>query len=166
MAENQPGKSEFTIRLRQIVESTTQDFCQFLVVFSDSQTDERSTRCVSAGRACEFADPSIPLRDRKATCLPGEQQPWIISQDAPPVTLMVNSPFGKSVEPFDCLGLDMTLRSRELLHYCKRKPCSIDLAASLTSLVHNSHDSADLVLSKASRNMYVPYHPSLSPGLP
>ncbi|EXK28367.1 hypothetical protein FOXG_20189 [Fusarium oxysporum f. sp. lycopersici 4287] len=102
------------------------------------------TRCVSAGRACEFADPSIPLRDRKATCLPGEQQPWIISQDAPPVTLMVNSPFGKSVEPFDCLGLDMTLRSRELLHY-----------------FHNSHDSADLVLSKASRNIFssVAQHP-------
>ncbi|KLP03393.1 uncharacterized protein FFB20_02172 [Fusarium fujikuroi] len=102
------------------------------------------TRCVSAGRICDFADPGIPLRDRKAICLPGEQQPWIISQDAPPVTLIVNSPFGKSVEPFDCLGLDMTLRSRELLHY-----------------FHNSHDSADLVLSKASRNIFssVAQHP-------
>ncbi|KAF5237871.1 hypothetical protein FANTH_10585 [Fusarium anthophilum] len=84
------------------------------------------TRCVSAERTCEFADPSIPLRDRKAICLPGEQQPWIISQDTQPVTLFANSPFGKSVEPFDCLGLDMTLRSRELLYY-----------------FHNSHDSAD-----------------------
>ncbi|KAI1022361.1 hypothetical protein LB505_007279 [Fusarium chuoi] len=102
------------------------------------------TRCVSTRRICEFADPSIPLRDRKAICLPGEQQPWMISQDVPPVTLMVNSLFGKSVEPFDCLGLDMTLRSRELLHY-----------------FHNSHDSADLVLSKASRNIFssVAQHP-------
>jgi hypothetical protein len=78
-----------------------------------------SARCAGAERTCEFGDPGLPMRDRKAIFLPGEQQPWIIAPDSPPDTLIVNSPLGKSVEPFDCLGVDMSFRSRELLHYCK-----------------------------------------------
>ncbi|UZP38612.1 hypothetical protein NXS19_006428 [Fusarium pseudograminearum] len=101
-------------------------------------------RCISAGRDCEFADAELPLRDRKAVFLPGEQAPWVIDSSSPPVTLVVDSPFAKSVEPFDCLGLDMSLRSRELLHY-----------------FHHSHDSSDLILTKASRNIFtsVAQHP-------
>ncbi|XEV03128.1 hypothetical protein FSHL1_008415 [Fusarium sambucinum] len=94
------------------------------------------TRCINAGRNCEFADTELPLRDRKASFLPGEQAPWVVSSNSPSMALVVDSPFAKSVEPFDCLGLDMSLRSRELLHY-----------------FHHSHDSSDLVLAKASRNI-------------
>ncbi|KAF4988101.1 hypothetical protein FGRMN_9967 [Fusarium graminum] len=86
---------------------------------------------------CEFSEPSLPLRDRKAVFLPGEQQPWIIIPEEPASTVTFHSPLSKSVDPFDCLGLDMSLRSRELLHY-----------------FHHSHDSSDLVLSKASRNVF------------
>ncbi|KAF0635538.1 hypothetical protein FPSE5266_08454 [Fusarium pseudograminearum] len=101
-------------------------------------------RCISAGRDCEFADAELPLRDRKAVFLPGEQAPWVVDSSSPPMTLVVDSPFAKSVEPFDCLGLDMSLRSRELLHY-----------------FHHSHDSSDLILTKASRNIFtsVAQHP-------
>ncbi|KAF5668387.1 hypothetical protein FHETE_5323 [Fusarium heterosporum] len=71
------------------------------------------TRCVAAGRMCEFSEPSLPLRDRKAVFLPGEQQPWIVIPEEPAGTLIAHSP-----------------------------------------LVHHSHDSSDLVLSKASRNIF------------
>ncbi|KAG8672377.1 hypothetical protein FPOAC1_005644 [Fusarium poae] len=102
------------------------------------------TRCTSAGRDCEFGDAELPLRDRKAVFLPGEQAPWVVSSSSPSATLVVDSPFAKSVEPFDCLGLDMSLRSRELLHY-----------------FHHSHDSSDLILTKASRNSFasIAQHP-------
>ncbi|RGP77212.1 hypothetical protein FLONG3_4727, partial [Fusarium longipes] len=102
------------------------------------------TRCINAGRHCDFADPELPLRDRNAIFLPGEQAPWAVDTIGPPVTLLVGSPFAKSVEPFDCLGLDMSLRSRELLHY-----------------FHHSHDSSDLILTKATRNIFtsVAQHP-------
>lgn len=125
-----------------------------------------SARCISAGRDCEFADAELPLRDRKAVFLPGEQAPWVIDSSSPPMTLVVDSPFAKSVEPFDCLGLDMSLRSRELLHYCKCESCYTPLLAPLISSVHHSHDSSDLILTKASRNMYVPplvYPSQISP---
>ncbi|RFN45598.1 hypothetical protein FIE12Z_10152 [Fusarium flagelliforme] len=100
-------------------------------------------RCRNAGRDCEFADPELPLRDRKGIFLPGEQAPWVIESDTP-VTLVTKSPFAKSVEPFDCLGLDMSLRSRELLHY-----------------FHHSYDSSDLILTKASKSIFssVTQHP-------
>ncbi|QPC70717.1 hypothetical protein HYE68_001469 [Fusarium pseudograminearum] len=93
-------------------------------------------------RDCEFANAELPLRDRKAVFLPGEQAPWVIDSSSPPMTLVVDSPFAKSVEPFDCLGLDMSLRSRELLHY-----------SPLINPVHHSHDSSDMILTKASRNI-------------
>ncbi|EEU41680.1 uncharacterized protein NECHADRAFT_87630 [Fusarium vanettenii 77-13-4] len=71
---------------------------------------KRRVRCDGGQPICS----DLPLRDRRAEWLPGEHQPWTVDTQ---VALNPGSPMTNSMDPFDCLGLDMSFKSRQLLHY-------------------------------------------------
>ncbi|KAH6884154.1 hypothetical protein B0T10DRAFT_493692 [Thelonectria olida] len=69
--------------------------------------------CSNASKICEYPAPGLPLRDRRKTRLPGEQQPWV-----PPVgTSQMPMIISFEVDPFNALPNSMPFRSSELFHY-------------------------------------------------
>lgn len=84
-----------------------------------------STRCIRADRTCEFRSPSPLLRDRRAVWLPGQQQPWAVHSARMECATEnpLAFPIPKAMTGLDCLGVPMSFRSRELLHYCKEPLC-------------------------------------------
>ncbi|WAO96623.1 Zn(2)-C6 fungal-type domain-containing protein [Fusarium falciforme] len=86
------------------------------------------TKCTKSGRACEYGS-DLPLRDRRAEWLPGEHQPWTVDTQ---VALNPGSPMTNSMDPFDCLGLDMSYKSRQLLHYFRYAKGCTDMLSKTT----------------------------------
>jgi hypothetical protein len=69
------------------------------------------SNCDAAGLSCGFAAPSMPLRERRKSYLPGEQQPWAVAVKPTSVALP------KYISSHFPCPIDMPLKSRELLHY-------------------------------------------------
>ncbi|KAH7324267.1 hypothetical protein B0I35DRAFT_458052 [Stachybotrys elegans] len=68
------------------------------------------TACIKAKAICQPKKEQLPLNDRRATRLPGEEDPWFLRASP------LKQP-GHIMDPFDCLPIRMPNRSRELLHY-------------------------------------------------
>ncbi|KAI8722749.1 Zn(2)-C6 fungal-type domain-containing protein [Fusarium sp. LHS14.1] len=84
--------------------------------------------CDTAGRQCEYPLPNLPLRERRKTNLPGEQQPWA---PAPPAGLaVVHLP--RPTRPVGpCLSqqaINMPFRSNELFSYFYDLEDPVDIA--------------------------------------
>ncbi|KAL4730838.1 hypothetical protein ACLX1H_002880 [Fusarium chlamydosporum] len=65
--------------------------------------------CATTSQSCEYAGPVLPLRERRKSCLPGEQQPWAVAVE--PVS---KSP-PKAISP--ARPTHLPLHSLELFHY-------------------------------------------------
>ncbi|CAG1964739.1 unnamed protein product [Fusarium graminearum] len=78
--------------------------------------------CETAGLSCGFAAPSLPLRERRKSYLPGEQQPWALIAKSTPVA----PPKPISV-CYPC-PIEMPLKSMELLHYFHKAGGNDELA--------------------------------------
>ncbi|QPC62806.1 hypothetical protein HYE67_005037 [Fusarium culmorum] len=76
----------------------------------------------AAGLSCGFAAPSLPLRERRKSYLPGEQQPWALIAKSTPVA----PPQPISV-CYPC-PIEMPLKSMELLHYFHKAGGNDELA--------------------------------------
>ncbi|KAG9252137.1 uncharacterized protein F5Z01DRAFT_251304 [Emericellopsis atlantica] len=96
--------------------------------------------CSTTSRQCEYSQPSVPLRERRATeraGVPGLQQPWTVSTPASEVQIKAKSAkptpappkkpatnwqklLGKSGDPFSTYSIDMPLESVTLLQYFHR----------------------------------------------
>lgn len=72
-----------------------------------SNDDIRSVNCVVGKRKCDYAPPSLPLNERRR-----QQRDF-------PCLLVWQLPKSETLDPFDSLPIDMTVRSRELFYYCQ-----------------------------------------------
>ncbi|KAL3595493.1 hypothetical protein FPOAC2_09829 [Fusarium poae] len=68
--------------------------------------------CDTSGLSCNYAAPSMPLRERRKSYLPGEQQPWAVAVKPAPVALP------KPINICFPCPIEMPLKSMELLQYC------------------------------------------------
>ncbi|PCG97120.1 Hypothetical protein PENO1_064800 [Penicillium occitanis (nom. inval.)] len=88
--------------------------------------------CIVGKRPCSYTHDNIPLRERRATKRPGEQQPWsshgsLTAQSSPsagPVeqtsmaaSLSFKLVLGEALDPFDTMHFKMPFKSKELFHY-------------------------------------------------
>ncbi|OBS22660.1 hypothetical protein FPOA_08993 [Fusarium poae] len=67
--------------------------------------------CDTSGLSCNYAAPSMPLRERRKSYLPGEQQPWAVAVKPAPVALP------KPINICFPCPIEMPLKSMELLQY-------------------------------------------------
>ncbi|KAI5463580.1 hypothetical protein BGZ63DRAFT_195670 [Mariannaea sp. PMI_226] len=74
------------------------------------------SRCIKAGRFCDFGIPNLPLRDRRALPLPGQQAWFVHSNQLQPI--FWHTPLeSNSIDPFESLEVKLPFKSKELLRY-------------------------------------------------
>ncbi|VUC36575.1 unnamed protein product [Clonostachys rosea] len=98
------------------------------------------TTCLAKKKTCSYSPARVPLRDRRAQALPGQQTPWAlpVSHSHQTFSLVKEGSSGKrgkhptgkrmmirrwklprsdAVDPFNVLPIKMPFKSKELLHY-------------------------------------------------